>query len=86
MLQAFQDPRTVDRQNNELAPKVVDALQEHDVTLQGPLVGAFMDSGSPEHAQLVAFLETMNVAHFTWGARDKDNLRLELAQHILRNA
>ena len=86
VLQAFQDPRTVDRQNNELAPKVVDALQEHDVTLQGPLVGAFMDSGSPEHAQLVAFLETMNVAHFTWGARDKDNLRLELAQHILRNA
>jgi hypothetical protein len=83
MLQAFQDPRTVNMPNNELVPTVSHALQEQELVLENPLVSAFMNSESPENEPVVALLETMNAAHFAWGARDKENLRLQLAEQIL---
>ncbi len=89
--QAFRDPRTVNMENNDLALTVLNALQEHRVNLQSPLGSTFLNSEprkndtpvDPECQDPVEFLEAIHAAHFAWGERDKDNLRLEFAHKIL---
>mgnify|MGYP006270489791 CR=1 FL=1 len=82
---AFQNPYPVTSAGNVLVPAIVQAFAEHGVTVRSPLFVASENMADKENEDLIQFLDLMNVAHFLWAARDREKLRGEMADIVLRS-
>lgn len=80
----FADQHAVNQPDNVLVPAITEALKEHGVELRTPLLNVLTQPGSQENRQVLEFLELMNAAHFVWAGRDRENLRGEFADSILK--
>lgn len=80
----FAHPRTVFQTGNALVPAITRAFADHGISLKAPLVDTVTRLNDADNKGTVEFLEWLNAAHFMWAARDRDNLRGEFADIILK--